>query len=34
MSQTDTVAGVLVLAFIIFIVVRGDLGKYLRTLGL
>lgn len=34
LSQTDTIAGVLLVAFIVFIVTRGDLGKYLAVLGL
>lgn len=33
LSQTDTIAAVLLIAFIVFITVRGDLGKYLQVLG-
>lgn len=32
-SQTDVIAGALLIAFVIFITVRGDLAKYLAVLG-
>lgn len=34
MSQSTVIAGTLVLAFLIFITVRGELRQYLATMGI
>jgi len=34
MSQTSIIAAALIIGFIVFITVRGELGSYLKTIGL
>jgi len=34
MNQTSIIAGTLIIAFIVFVTIRGELPSYLKVLGL